>query len=107
MFEHASRIWPVYFRYPFESADDITVTLPDGWKVGNQPKDMDRDAKAMEFKLEVKSDGGVVRIKRQLRSDVVMVGKENYSVLRNFYQLVKSEDEQQIVLLSGGTSAAK
>jgi hypothetical protein len=36
-----------------------------------------------------------------------MVGKENYSVLRNFYQLVKSEDEQQIVLLSGGTSAAK
>jgi hypothetical protein len=107
MFEHASRIWPVYFRYPFESADDITVTLPDGWKVDNQPKDMDRDAKAMEFKLEVKSDGGVVRIKRQLRSDVVMVGKENYSVLRNFYQLVKSEDEQQIVLLSGGTSAAK
>jgi hypothetical protein len=107
LFEHANRVWPVYFRYPFETADDITVTLPDGWKVDNQPKDMDRDAKAIEFKLEVKSDGGVVRIKRQLRSDVVMVGKESYSVLRNFYQLVKSEDEQQIVLLPGGTAAAK
>ena len=106
LFEHANRIWPVYFKYPFETVDDITVTLPDGWKVDNQPKDMDRDAKAVEFKLEVKNDGGAVRIKRQLRSDVVMVGKEHYSILRNFYQLVKSEDEQQIVLLPGGTSAA-
>jgi hypothetical protein len=107
LFEHANRIWPVYFKYPFETVDDITVTLPDGWKVDNQPKDMDRDAKAVEFKLEVKNEGGAVRIKRQLRSDVVMVGKENYSILRNFYQLVKSEDEQQIVLLPGGSSAAK
>ena len=107
LFEHANRIWPVYFKYPFETVDDITITLPDGWKVDNQPKDMDRDAKAVEFKLEVKNDGGAVRIKRQLRSDVVMVGKESYSILRNFYQLVKSEDEQQIVLLPGGTSAAK
>ena len=107
LFEHANRIWPVYFKYPFETVDDITVTLPDGWKVDNQPKDMDRDAKAVEFKLEVKNDGGAVRIKRQLRSDVVMVGKEHYSILRNFYQLVKSEDEQQIVLLPGGTLAAK
>jgi hypothetical protein len=55
LFEHANRIWPVYFTYPFETVDDITVTLPDGWKVDNQPKDMDRDAKAVEFKLEVKT----------------------------------------------------
>ncbi|HET8967357.1 MAG TPA: hypothetical protein VFN20_14115, partial [Candidatus Acidoferrum sp.] len=107
MFEHANRVWPVYFRYPFETDDNITVTLPDGWKVDNQPKDMDRDAKAVEFKLEVKNDGNTVRIRRMLRSDVLMVGKESYAILRTFYQLVKTEDEQQIVLLPGGTSAAK
>src|SRR5262249_14956547 len=95
MFEHANRVWPVYFRFPFETADDISVALPDGWKVDSQPKDMDRDAKAVEYKLEVKAEGSTVRIKRQLRCDVVMVGKENYSILRNFYQLVKTEDEQQ------------
>jgi hypothetical protein len=107
MFEHANRVWPVYFRYPFETDDNIMVTLPDGWKVDNQPKDMDRDAKAVEFKLEVKNDGNTVRIRRMLRSDVLMVGKESYAILRTFYQLVKTEDEQQIVLLPGGTSAAK
>jgi hypothetical protein len=68
---------------------------------------MDRDAKAVEYKLEVKSEGNTVHIKRVLRSDVVMVDKENYAILRNFYQLVKTEDEQQVVLLPGGTSAAK
>jgi len=106
MFEHANRVWPVYFRYPFATADDISVTLPDGWKVDSQPKDIDHDVKAVEYKLEVRNDKGTVRIKRELRSDVVMVGKENYPILRNFYQLVKTEDEQQVVLLPGGTSAA-
>jgi transglutaminase-like putative cysteine protease len=107
MFEHANRVWPVYFRYPFETDDDITVTLPEGWKVDNQPKDMDRDAKAVQYKLEIKNEGNTVHIKRLLRSELVMVGKENYSILRNFYQLVKAEDEEQVVLLPGGTSAAK
>jgi len=107
MFEHANRVWPVYFRYPYETDDDITVTLPEGWKVDNQPKDVDRDAKAVQYKLEVKNEGNTVRIKRMLRSDLVMVGKENYPILRSFYQLVKTEDEEQVVLLPGGTSAAK
>jgi hypothetical protein len=107
MFEHANRVWPVYFRYPFRVADDISVTLPDGWKVDSQPKDLDRDAKAVEYKLVVESNPGKVRIQRQLRSDVVMVGQENYSILRTFYQLVKTQDEQQVVLQPGGTSAAK
>lgn len=107
MFEHANRVWPVYFRYAFRLADDITVTLPEGWKVDSQPKDLDRDAKAVEYKLTVESSPGKVRIQRQLRSDVVMVGQDNYSILRTFYQLVKTQDEQQVVLQPGGTSAAK
>jgi len=36
----------------------------------------------------------------------VMVAKENYSILRGFYQLVKTQDEQQVVLQPAGTSAA-
>jgi hypothetical protein len=106
MFEHASRVWPVYFHYPFRIADDIIVQLPEGWKVDSQPKDLDRDAKAVEYKLQVETNPGKVRIQRQLRSDVVMVDKENYPILRTFYQLVKTEDEQQVVLQPGGTSAA-
>jgi len=105
LFEHADRVWPIYFRYPFQTNDEISVSLPEGWKVDSQPKDLDRDAKAVQYKLEVKSDAGVIEVKRILRSDIVMVGKENYSILRGFYQLVKAEDEQQIVLQPSGTAA--
>lgn len=106
LFEHANRVWPVYFRYAFRTADDISVDLPEGWKVESAPKDLDRDAKAVQYKLQIENGGNRVRIQRQLRSDVVMVDKQDYAVLRSFYQLVKTEDEQQIVLQPGGTSAA-
>ena len=107
MFEHANRVWPIYFRYAFRTADDISVALPEGWKVESAPKDLDRDAKAVQYKLQIENGDRNVRILRQLRSDVVMVDKQDYPTLRSFYQLVKTGDEQQIVLQpGGGTSAA-
>lgn len=107
LFEHAERVWPVYFRNPFRTVDDISITLPQGWKVETLPKDIDRDAKAVQYTLKVDDKDRALHIQRMLRCDVVMVAKENYSILRNFYQLVKTEDEQQVILQPGAASAAK
>jgi len=106
LFENAGRVWPVYFRYPYSSVDDLTFTLPLGWKVATLPKDLDRDAKALQYTLKVENKDGSVHVQRTLRCDVVLVAKDNYSILRNFYQLVKTQDEQQVVLQPGGASAA-
>jgi hypothetical protein len=35
-----------------------------------------------------------------------MVPKDSYPVLRGFFQFVKSEDEQQVVMQPGGTTAS-
>jgi Domain of Unknown Function with PDB structure (DUF3857) len=107
LFEHADRVWPVYFRYPFREIDDFTVELPQGWKVESVPKVVDHDAKAVQYSLTVEDESGVLHIRRALRSDLVMVDKDHYPVLRNFYQLVKTEDEQQAVLQPAGMAAAK
>jgi hypothetical protein len=106
LFEHANRVWPIYFRYPASSVDDLTFELPEGWKVETMPKDLDRDAKALEYKLQVENKDGKLRIQRMLRCEVVIVSTENYPILRGFYQLVKTEDEQQVSLQAGGASAA-
>jgi hypothetical protein len=106
LFENAGRVWPVYFRYPYSSVDDLTFTLPLDWKVATLPKDLDRDAKALQYTLKVENKDGSVHVQRTLRCDVVLVAKDNYSILRNFYQLVKTQDEQQVVLQPGGASAA-
>lgn len=106
LFEHAIRVWPVYFSYPFKKVDDLTIELPLDWRVGSLPKPMDHDAKAAEYTLKVENKNGTLHIQRELRFDLLMVPKESYPVLRNFFAAVRTQDEQPIVLQPGGSSAA-
>jgi hypothetical protein len=106
LFEHAERVYPVYFRYPYKKVDDVEIELPLGWKVGNVPKPFDQDLKAAEFKLRVENEGTKVRIQREIRSDLVMVPKDMYPSLRGFFQIVRTQDDQQIVVQPVGASAS-
>jgi hypothetical protein len=106
LFEHAERIYPVYFRYPYRKVDDVEIELPLGWKVTNVPKPFDQDLKAAEFKLTVDNQGTKVRIQREIRSDLVMVPKDLYPSLRGFFQIVRTQDDQQIVVQPGGALAS-
>ena len=107
MFEHAERVHAVYFEYPFKKVDYVTVDLPLGWKVTTLPPPVDTDVKAAEYKLSVEDQKGLLHIRRELRSDVMMVPKDSYAALRGFYQAVRTQDDQQIVLQPGGASAGQ
>jgi uncharacterized protein DUF3857 len=106
LFEHADRTWAVYFLYPYKKVDDLTIELPLGWQVGNLPKDADTDAKAAEYILKVENQKNGLHIQRTLRSDLMVIPKESYPVLRNFFSSVRTQDDQQIVLQPGASSAA-
>jgi len=106
MFEHANRTWPIYFRFPFKATDDVTIRLPDGWKAESVPAPVDRDLKGAEYSLKAEKTDSTVQIQRMLREDLFLVGKDNYPVLRGFFQFVKAQDEQQVVLLPS-TAAAR
>lgn len=105
MFENASRVFPVYFAYPFQKIDDVSIELPLGWQVGSVPKPVDQNAKAVEYTLKAEGANGSLHLRRTLRSDLFIVPATQYSVLRTFYQLVRSGDEQQIVLQPGTAPA--
>ena len=107
MFEHSERVHAVYFEYPYRKIDDVTVDLPLGWKATTLPKPIDQDVKAAEYKLNVEDQKGLLHIRRELRSDVMMVPKDMYPALRSFYQAVRTQDDQQIVLQPGGASASQ
>jgi len=106
VFEHSDRVWPIYFHFPYKATDDVNIQLPAGWLVESVPKDEDRDLKGAEYSLKVEKNNGIVHIQRVLRCDLYMVPKESYPVLRGFFQFVKSEDEQQVVMQPGGTAAS-
>lgn len=106
LFEHASRVWPVYFAYPYKMIDDLTVELPLEWQVGSLPKDIDQNAKAAEYQLKLENKNGTLHVRRELRCDLMMVPKETYPALRSFFQYVRTQDDQQIVLQPGEVSAS-
>src|SRR5205807_2181439 len=41
IFEHANRVFAIYFEYPYEKVDDITIELPPGWHVSSVPPGQD------------------------------------------------------------------
>ncbi len=97
-FEHANRVHAIYFSYPSEKIDDVTIDLPLGWQVNSLPPVQDFDAKAALYRLKVENNKGTLHLTRRLNMDLLMVEAKLYPTLRNFFQVVRTGDEQQIVL---------
>jgi hypothetical protein len=96
---------PIYFRFPFLKIDDVTVELPAGWKIESLPKPENQDAKAAEYILKVEEKSGAVHVTRTLRCDLFLLQKDLYPTLRNFFLIVRSGDDKQIVLQPGAAAA--
>ena len=98
MYEHSTRVHPLYFHYLFQKDDDVRVELPLRWKVSSIPQVQNNDAKLVAYTLKVENDKGWLHLERHLRSNLTFLEQKYYGALRNFYQTVRSGDDQQIVL---------
>ncbi len=105
-FEHASRVHPIYFEFPYEEEDDVSIGLPLGWQVSNVPHPQNVDLKTVTFSLTAENKNGGLHVKRDLMVNLELVETKSYPILRSFFQSVRSGDEQQMVV-SMGTSAAQ
>jgi hypothetical protein len=104
VFEHAVRIHPIYFEYPYSDVDDVTITPPTGWQVSGLPQPPHTDLKVCSYSLTAENKGGLLHLSRNLMINLSLVQPEYYGGLRRFFQTVRSGDEQQIVLQSAGGS---
>ncbi|HWC15788.1 MAG TPA: DUF3857 domain-containing protein [Terriglobales bacterium] len=106
VFEHTERVHPIYFEYPFEKWDDVTITLPVGWQVSSLPPAQNQDAKLVLYTLKAENDKNTLHLSRKLKVDLLLLEPKYYAALRNFFQVVRSGDEEQIVLQPAGASAS-
>jgi len=106
VFEHANRVQPIYFAYPYETADDINIELPLGWQVSSVPTPQDQNGKVVAYSLKVEQSPGTLRSTRKLTIDVLLVQQKYYTALRNFFQAVRNGDGVQIVLQPGEIHAS-
>jgi transglutaminase-like putative cysteine protease len=106
VFEHEQRVHPIYFQFPSEKIDDVSISLPLGWQVSSLPAAQDKDSKVIHYVLKAENDKSTVHLKRQLSVDLLLLDPKYYPALRNFFQLVRTGDEEQVVLQPIGARAS-
>jgi hypothetical protein len=106
VFEHANRVHPIYFEYPYEKLDDVTIEIPPGWQVGSIPAAKDQDAHIVGYTRKVENGKDILHLTRKLRVDFILLEAKYYPALRSFYELVRTGDEEQIVLQPAAASAS-
>jgi hypothetical protein len=97
-FEPADRVQPIYFDFPYEHRDDVSVELPSGWRVSSTPQPQKSDRGALIYTDAAQSAGGELQLQRDLTVNLLLVGADHYDVIRDFFQTVRTGDEEQIVL---------
>lgn len=102
LFDHANRVHPIYFEFPFQRSDDITIDLPLGWQISSVPQPQKVDAKAIVYGFEAKNEKGTLHMNRTLTVDIVLLQQDKYDTLRKIFQVVRTGDEQQVALQPGG-----
>jgi hypothetical protein len=98
LFEHIQRVHPIYFHFPFQFLDDVTVDLPPGWQIGSLPAAQNVGGKLINYSMTADSKSNTPHWTRQLTIDTLLLQPSYYQSLREFYQAVRAADEQQIVL---------
>ena len=107
LFDHAQRVYPIYMEFPFQKIDNVTIEIPPGWQVSSLPPVFKRDGHIITLSMTAENDKGKIRLTRTLDAEFLMLQTQYYAALRNFFQQVRTGDEQQIVLQSGTATASK
>jgi len=98
-FRASTRNNPIYFPYGHQEIDELTVQPPQGYKVESLP--VTRGAsnpKGYSYKLETEEKGTKLTFKRNFIMESDYFAVERYPEIRDFYDFVRSNDEEQAVL---------
>jgi hypothetical protein len=105
VFEHTSRTYPIYHHYAYEKQDDVTIELPEGLQANSVPPPQSRDGHVMQYSSTVENNKTTLHIVRRFSVKFVLLDAKYYPSLRDFYQFVRSADDQQILLEPAAVAA--
>jgi len=97
-FQHAARVHPIYFSYPWEEVDDIHIEVPKGLEPETLPPAKKMDQVFGKYEISTTKEAEGLHIQRKFTMEHMMFPVEHYPYLRAFYNDVGQGDEQQMVL---------
>ena len=107
LFDHEQREHPIYFEYPFQKTDTISLQLPEGLSVTNLPKSQKVGGAAVAYSLTTETNKDELVISRVLRVDLLLLPVAQYPAVRAFFQTVRTGDDAQVMLQTQVAAASK
>jgi hypothetical protein len=105
MFVHAQRVHPIAFNFPYRHEDDVTITIPNGWHIENVPPAQTDDVGALGYTLVTEGNGRVLQLLRTVTLNIETAAAKSHGPIRDFFQRVRANDEEQIVVAPGPAAA--
>lgn len=97
-FEREKRIYPVEYSYPRASTENVTFTLPAGFRILEVPRLARQKSKLVSFIAGCKPDSNKIEFQRYLRINKDTYQPREYTKLRDHYEKIVSSDQGQIVI---------
>ena len=106
-FQPATRINDIYFHFPYQQRDDISITMPASFQVESLPQQPPNAPLGdVQYTLSASQLGNAFEVKRTLAINGIYYNHDQYPALRQAFSTVKTGDDEQAVLQSV-TSANK
>ena len=106
-FEHPLRIYPIYFAYPWEFADEINVTVAPELQVESIPPAVHMTTAYGQYDLSCQQSSGALHFHRHMTLAGFYYGVPYYTDLRAYFDQARSTDGQQVILDIGETHASQ
>ena len=89
----------IYFDEPWQTIDDIQIHLPAGYSVESAPKPSASPGQSViRYSASAQSSAGTLHWQRRLVVDGFLFPVANYGAIKGFFDFVRHNDQQQIVL---------
>ena len=99
-FAPATRTYPVYFRYPYRTEDEVTLTLPENLAPAALPAPQAFDVGSMKYAAVATQEGREVKFKRSVSVNAMLIDAKHYNPLRNFFNAVVAADQRPLLLVA-------
>lgn len=89
---------PVYFSFGSSRFDQVTISLPQGYRVEAAPSDKDYESAVGVFHFKRALDAGKLRLERRTVRTGYYFRLDNYNALRQYYEELRQQDAENVVL---------
>jgi hypothetical protein len=97
-FTYTERKYPLYFPFTYEEIDKIIVSVPENYSPAALPEGQDVKLASTRFITTRSLQQNQLLATRALVVNSIYFQPDQYSSLRNFFQKLKTADDEQIVL---------